>query len=717
MSLSAATPTKGLSPQVAKDSLAYLRRAIERMKSLQATERVIASLERVVLNRVPEAFEVKPMILVINALNLVLREGDESKIQLAQDVVSQELAAALTPLVRRDEVILPSDLRRFCEADSSLLDLNALAALTSFYRSLPPTEACRSKYDFVITRLFSSAEPGRRQRQLRSSREQISKRLMDMCRAWGESPQRDSANAARIAVSLQQFDDFIAEIKTIHKLEVLVSHSFFQRVRDFKADVGNLLFSPEVTAASVEANVIIANRFWALLEIEGEALHEAPEELHLLADAFSDIYSNEPDEISRILSELQASNQHDEIAQGRVFRFIGLLRLATKAGEESSFSLSAKAEMFGSEVEELNFLSPANVAMLGGEVDTALEWPTDWPLATAPAAIAAIEEELQTLAEQPENQELLTTDAIDPVAEELQALTEQPENQELLAAYRKASAEVRKLDLHCFLSALPDGDHEDLQGADKSRRASLELIFNADQLVQVDLGAGCEPGDDLEARVDTLFDALGQRSEEMRELIKVTHEHDQNANYEVLLHVCNQLMAARLRLQSALVRRSACEIADAQKEETTAPLSAPLSPEAAPEIVQENSTENVQKSAVQNSRFKWLVVVAVLLIVAVIGLRFASSGSKVLLKDDTDVVRLAPDQLPHGELFAEVKLHRDLLLCVATEKWLTLAAQEQKEKLQELLDFGQERGAIRILLVDAKGTTVGSATKDELYVN
>ena len=80
-------------------------------------------------------------------------------------------------------------------------------------------------------------------------------------------------------------------------------------------------------------------------------------------------------------------------------------------------------------------------------------------------------------------------------------------------------------------------------------------------------------------------------------------------------------------------------------------------------------------------------------------------------------MRLAPDQLPHGELFAEVKLHRDLLLCVATEKWLTLAAQEQKEKLQELLDFGQERGAIRILLVDAKGTTVGSATKDELYVN
>lgn len=673
MSQSAATP-KGLSPQVAKESLAYLRRAIERMKSLQATERVIACLERVVLNRVPEKFELKALIVAINSLNLAMREGDEAKVALTRDAVKEELETTLAQLVRRDEVIMPYDLRRFCEGDSSLLDLNSLAALTSFYRALPPSETSRSKYDFVITRLFSSAESGHsgRHRHLKVSREQITKRLTEMCQAWGETLDPSPAYLATTRATLQQFDDFIAEIKTIPTLEELISKSFFQRVRVFKAGLGNQLFWPAVTAASVEANITIANRFLLLLEAESEEMREVPEEIHSLADAFSDTYGNESSEISRILEELQISDQ--QAAQAHVSRYLRLLQVVTKE-------------------EEPGALLPAPVELPVQEMNDQSESASDLENTEAASALAAEGEELQVFAAP-------------------------AENEDLLAAYRNASAEARKIDLHCFLSPLPDGEHEELRRESKTRRTALALIFCADQMVQHELGYDQQPENDIEGRVDKLFDDLGQCSDEMRELINVTHQHQQNANYEVLLHVNNQLMAARLRLQSAIVRRTVSEILpdDSQKEEITQR----RPHKTAPKVIQKTTLheqDETQKPLAQNARRKWLVIAGILLVIAAVGLRFAVPKENATAKDDATVVRLAPKEVPSGQMFAEIKLHRDLLLCIVTENWLTLSSEDQKHRLQELLRFGQERGAVRVLLVDPKGTTVGIATKDDLYVN
>jgi hypothetical protein len=199
----------------------------------------------------------------------------------------------------------------------------------------------------------------------------------------------------------------------------------------------------------------------------------------------------------------------------------------------------------------------------------------------------------------------------------------------------------------------------------------------------------------------------------LRDLTQSAHKRHQQANYEILLHVNNQLMAARLRLQSAIVRRSAREILPYEAETRTATIRTPTS-------VQETSTEKENKvplASVHNSRRKWLMIAVILLAVAAVGARLVLTKNIVESKDDADVVRLASDQVPNGELFTQIKLHRDLLLCLVTDKWLTISAREQKEKLQELLSYGQERGATRILLLDSKGVTVGSATQDDLYVN
>lgn len=662
-------PAAGLPPQMAQKALAYLRRAIEKMKALQAVERVLGSVERVMLNRVPDKLDLYLLVTAINALNLALREGDEDKVREAVFTVSQELEAVLESLVARDTTIMPYHLRRFCEEETTSLDLNALAALTSFYRVLPLSETNRGKYDFVVTRLFSHAEPGRsaRHRHLRISREQLAKRLTEMCRAWGEVIAPDPADAVNIGKSIELFDHFMAEVKEIHKFEELVSRAFFQRIRDFKARIGALLYLPEVTAASVEANVAITNCFLTLLETESEAIQAAPQIMQSLAGAFSDTYSNESDEVAAILRELEASAQQDEVAQEHVARLTNLLQPPTTTKAVPTLAIPP---------------IPESIAV---EFDGAIEALPEPVFVAEPVVTAEPDEALQ-------------------------AFTLAPENQPLLAAYASASAEARRLDLYSFLAPLPKGDQEEGQEESTSRRAALALIFQADNLVQTELGKECNPGANIEARVEKLFDQLEHVSDEIRDQIQAVQKQGQNANYEVLLHVYNQLMTTRLRLQSAILRRSGTS------ENTTARTPAQIVAEASPKVAPTSMKSESKTPGARISLRQWLMIVVAVLLIAAFSLNFALT-KKPKPKDDADVTRLDRSQMPHGAFFTEAKLHQELMICFVTQKWLELSAQEQKEKLRELLSFGQERGVQRVLLIDPKGTTVGFMTKEEVFVN
>ncbi len=669
MTTSAASTPSLASPsapslQNAQKTLAYLRRAIEKMKSLQGAERVLASIERVMLSRAPGKFDLAPLVTAINELNLALRGGDEDKAQKAKLSVSQTLEAAFQSLVARDAAIMPYHLRRFCEDDSILLDLNALAALTSFYRALPPTDANRGKYDFVVTRLFSHAEPGQttRLRQLRISREQLTKRLMEMCLAWGETIERDPADAAKISAYIQHFDEFIAEAQQINKFEQMVSSAFFQRVRDCKAQVGNLLYLPEVSAASIESNIIINNRFLTLLEVESEEAQTASPALQNLADAFSDTYSNEADQISSILNELQASTQNDEAAQKRVARLTSLLQIPIQLEPPSATGF--------------DLLPPPPPPT--GEPDEAIEAVPELPFLAEPAS---------------------------EMDEQLHALAADPDNQPLVTAYLNASTDARKLNLQSFLAALPDGAHVELRSERKLRRVALGLILQADQIAQTELSWDAEPAADLEARTEKLLDQLGQMSDEIRDQIKVTAKYEQNANYDVLLDVYNQLMTARLRLQSALARRNTNEVPPAQASARRA-AKAPAAPA-------DNAAAPSRGQKAWRNRLVLAVVVSLLLALGV----HLGMGRQPEPKDDPDVVRLDRSQLPHGEFFTEAKLHQELIICLVTQKWLELPAEDQKVKLREVFTYGQERGAHRVILIAPKGTTVGFVTKDDVFVN
>ncbi len=656
----------GLPPHMAQPALAYLRRAIEKMKALQSVERVMSSVERVMLNRLPNKFDLGPVVTAINTLNVALREGDEDTVREAVFAVSQELEAAQQLLVTRDATIMPYHLRRFYEEEITSLDLNALAALTSFYRALPHSESNRGKYDFVVTRLFSHAEPGRsvRYRHLRISREQLAKRLTEMCLAWGEVVAPDPAEAVNVSKSIDLFDHFITEVQAIKKFDELVHHAFFQRIRDFKARIGALLYLPEVTAASVESNVVVTNCFLTLLETESETIKAAPEVMRSLAGAFGDTYSNEPSEVAAILHELEVSVQPNEAAQERVARLTHLL--------QHSQTPDATPEL-GAATQPQRASEPDTLAIGSPESDFAAH-----PDATG-------------------NQD-----------EEFHPFTIALENQPLLTAYSNASAEARKLDLHSFLAPLPNGDHKASQGESKSRRAALALIFAADNLVVTELAPEQTPGANIEARSEVLFDQLEQVSDEVRDQIKLAQKHEQHTNYEVLLHVYNQIMTARLRLQSALVRRHSSEHSNTNNSsEAVAEAPAKAAPASA--------NSEPPPSGGRISLRQWLVGTTVALLLVAVFLNFGLS-KKPEAKDDADVARLDRNQMPHGAFFTGAKIHQELMLCQVTPKWLELTAQERKGKLGELFSFGQEHGVQRVLLIDPKGTTIGFMTKEEVFL-
>ena len=665
-SATAATPAK--EKNIAKDSLAFLRRSIEKMKSLQATERVLASVEKAVLNKVPEKFNLIPLTSAIHQLNEAIRLNDEVKIRDANSGVSFELESIVNHLVERDDHIQPYNMRRFCDQSDTILDLNAYAALTSFYRSLPHTEQNRGKYDFVVTRLFSTTIPGsnNKLRTLRTSREQVVKRLTEMCSAWGEDTQSWSSDAAKVTETNRCFDEFINEVRTITSLEEMADCAFFQRVRDFKANVGELLYLPEVTATSVETNIIISNRFTVLMEAENEEIREEPEAVQEIAAVYSDIYSSGSSDIARIISELEDnSQQQGVVVRERVSRFTRLLQIAVKSEE-------------GNKLAPPPLPDEAFLVAVGAGDMASIPEPS---FATTPAA----EKEMSP---------------------DLQILCADSELKPLVESYMHSSAEVRKLDIHNFLSPLPE--EADLQNDVELRRESLELILSADYLVRTELGKDCEPGNDIEDRVDRLFSQMERSSDDVRDLIKETRQKDQNANYEALLQVYNHLMGARLRMQSAIVRRTASELSQTQEEQVAPRIPSVNEETVAVALPKESLTSRLGVN-------KWLLTGAVLVIAMSLAFKFIYFDKAEAPKDSASVVQLSRNDLPSSELIAQAKLNGDLLLCEVNGGWAALPPDTRKEKLAALYEFAQAKGASTLMVVDAKGTTVGSANKSGVF--
>lgn len=642
------TQSETIEQRAMREASVKLRWAVDEVKALQKAERILISVERSLLGSALEAYGTDGVNEAMRALNQKLRDEDAVSIGEAQATLTDELYAWRMVIFRRDEKIMAHSLRRFCERTDGSLDLHAFAALARFYRRCPHVGSVQCKYDLAVTRLFTIADGNHR--SLRASREQLTNYLTKMCAAWDESERTEMAaqQEEEIARTVQEFDAFIDEVNAIKHFEDLIASDLFSRIRTFKSEIGELFYDPQVTAAAIECNVIAGNKFSSLMEAESDHIGDEPEASRELRDVFCDTSPGALDRIAQVLDELQADDGHeDEVARKRLERAVRILNIACA---------SSGGELSGGEV---------------GESET--------------GADAALEERHTS-------------------PETLDELAQVDDNKELVEAYLEAgrTAEVRALDLAVFLaSAAEDNDDgQDVQ-ADTRRRA-LSLIMRADDMLRLEVVAAQALNSDFETRLARLFEEMQAVEGALREMMSTATSHD--ARRDALLYVSNHLLGARLRLQSAIVRRSSAELARQEAARQAARVPKAISPKRLFSLLPDR--QRAQKLAVAA-----LIIIALATLASTLLRRNSSRGER-----DPEVRVLNRNEVPGGEMLADIRMRRELLIGVVRNTWKHLPEDVKKQELESLLRYGKDKGIRIVALFDEQGMPTGNATEGQITI-
>lgn len=253
----------------------FRKRAMDEVTGLQMVDHVLSGIEREQLKVVPKPYDDLPVKLALHDFVQDSHDANTTEHAQSEFKLMQETENWYTALSHRDKQITVANLRRYCETTRPALSAQALIAMARFYRNSPYSEQVRSKFELVVTRLFSrEAENDRR--ELLLNREEIIQQIKELYADWS-SIQLYSANDedSEIVVSMMKFDDFINEAENTESFEELISKDFFNNLRMVKEDCRDNFFAPNVTAAAVIANIQIGNQYLDLLDREKEKFNAA----------------------------------------------------------------------------------------------------------------------------------------------------------------------------------------------------------------------------------------------------------------------------------------------------------------------------------------------------------------------------------------------------------------------------------------------------------
>src|SRR5205823_5243388 len=243
------------------------------------------------------------------------------------------------------------------------------------------------------------------------------------------------------------------------------------------------------TAAAIECNVVVANKFSELLAVEGEQIREAPEACRDLTDILSDTTAIAS--VSDTLDELQlaALDQQAETSK-HLSQLLRLLRISNDYNVATTLGNEQEGDQTPGYIE--NDCVPA-----------------DLPLT------------LSGLAEDDENKEIISEFLRTPLSEER-----------------------RSLDPATFLARLPEGVFEDDQEERQARRGSLSLILRSERLLRFKLGNDNPINAETEAELSELLEGMQQTDSVLRRLISEARAGSQLMVVDQLLHVSNHLLGA-----------------------------------------------------------------------------------------------------------------------------------------------------------------------------
>lgn len=235
-------------------------------------------------------------------------------------------------LTRRDERIEAYQMRRYCDGVKIALDKEILLAMARFYREQPYSRNSLSKFDMMLTRAFSS-KVGDFRHCLVADREGLAEMLAERFDRWGRAA-RSSASEETAAVAA--FDRFIDECFSIEKFDQFSESGIFERVREYKASLGDGFFVPTVIAAAIECNIALGNRLNVLISEAARELGERLGSEFDLAGALQDTTPNAGVYIKELLRELDEieNARPEQAASGDMDVVRTMLDLAATDAEE-----------------------------------------------------------------------------------------------------------------------------------------------------------------------------------------------------------------------------------------------------------------------------------------------------------------------------------------------------------------------------------------------
>lgn len=251
----------------------YRKRASEEVIGLQMVEHIFSGVERQQKKMMPKVYDDLAVKRALHAFLQISGDSDTPEHAQAEFQLMQETEAWYSALSHRDKQMSIAHLRRYCETAKPVLSAQALMSLARFYRNSPYSEAVRSKFDLIVTRLFSKEKPGEK-RELAFQRDELMRHLSDLYAEWESVSLYSNAEAgdeeSETLLQAFKFEDFMTEADSADSFDELVRNDFFNRLRTFKQSTSEQFFAPLVAATAIESNVRIGNRYIELLEREKE---------------------------------------------------------------------------------------------------------------------------------------------------------------------------------------------------------------------------------------------------------------------------------------------------------------------------------------------------------------------------------------------------------------------------------------------------------------
>ncbi len=248
----------------------YRRRALEEVAFLQMVESAFGGVERDQMKIAPTFYDDLEVKKVLHSFLQLSPKASAAEHSQGEFRLLQATEGWYSTLAHRDRRMMAAHLRRYCETSRPPLSMPALIALARFYRNSPYSEAVRSKFDLMMTRIFSQ-EIGGSQRELGFSREELVGYIKELYAEWSSVPMYSTdADDEGIRQTVGQFDEFTTEANAADNFDALINNNFFNRLRIFKESANEDFYAPPVAAAGIELNVKIGNRYVELLERERE---------------------------------------------------------------------------------------------------------------------------------------------------------------------------------------------------------------------------------------------------------------------------------------------------------------------------------------------------------------------------------------------------------------------------------------------------------------